>query len=262
MAQLTLEERMRRFEWFHALKVPDTMYVILRMDGRCFSKLTENLQHPFDENFHAAMVTTTEEVFKEMGCIYGETHSDEISILLQPETDMFSREVEKLVSVSAALASGHFSAIRGKPASFDSRVVMLPTWMDVIDYFIWRQSDAYRCCINSWLYWKLRNDKGFSARSADTYAKHMSSGEKNSDLLENFGINVTTDIPYWQKRGTGFYWEIYDKIGFDPIQQKEVVTERRRVHIEENLPYAVGYRNFILNRLGCPDERAKWKYKI
>lgn len=255
---LTREERMRRCEWFHTLTVPGGMYIVLRMDGRCFSKLTKNLEHPFDDNFHVAMTTTTQDVFREFDAIYGETHSDEISILLTQETDMFSREVEKLVSVSAAHTAGVFSAIRGIPASFDSRIVMLPTWVDVVDYFQWRQADAYRCCINSWLYWKLRNEKKFTAGMADSYAKHMTGDQKNADLFENFGINVTTDIPAWQKRGTGFYWEEYTKDGYDPIKQEEVQAKRRRIRIDDNLPCGQEYRNAVFNKFVKPENQVRW----
>jgi tRNA(His) guanylyltransferase len=42
------------------------------------------------------------------------TESDEISILLPRDSDLFSRELEKLVSISAAVASATFTHAAGR----------------------------------------------------------------------------------------------------------------------------------------------------
>jgi tRNA(His) guanylyltransferase len=39
----------------------------------------------------------------------------------------------------------------------------------------------------------------------------LSIADKN-ELLFQHGINYN-DLPNWQKRGTGLYWEDYEKIG-------------------------------------------------
>lgn len=80
-----------------------------------------------------------------LGGVNAYTQRDEISVELPRETTLFDREVEKLVSVSAGIASGSFSYAFGAPAHFDSRLWMAPDEQDVIDYFRWRQADA-GCC--------------------------------------------------------------------------------------------------------------------
>jgi tRNA(His) guanylyltransferase len=255
-----LEDRMRRAEWFHSLRVPDGSWVVLRMDGRCFSKVTKDLEHPFDENFNHAMVTTAQEVFKELGGIYGETHSDEISILLQPDTEMFDREVEKLVSISASLASAHFTRIRHEVCTFDSRVVMLPDTTEVANYFYWRQSDANRCCLNSWCYWKLR-ERGCTPRQAHATLEGLNHNVKNSMLMEQFSINYTTDIPTYQKCGVGLYWNEMTREGFNPLTQETEVAQRRELFTDVELPYGPAYYIFIeRNVIGCGPGN-KWCFK-
>lgn len=69
-----------------------------------------------------------------------------------------------------------------------------------------------------------------------------------NELLFQRGINFN-DLPLWQRRGTGIYWEIYDKCGFDPRQQKEVLTQRRRIAIAEELPMKDAYGEFIRSLL-------------
>lgn len=49
------------------------------------------------------------------------TESDEISVRLPRGWDMFDRKVEKVVSVSAGIASAAFTRAAGEPVHFDSR---------------------------------------------------------------------------------------------------------------------------------------------
>jgi tRNA(His) 5'-end guanylyltransferase len=45
-------------------------------------------------------------------------------------------------------------------------------------------------------------------------SRWQSVGYKNELLFQN-GINFN-DVPTWQKRGTGVYWETFQKEGFNP----------------------------------------------
>lgn len=65
-----------------------------------------------------------------------------------------------------------------------------------------------------------------------------------NELLFQRGINFN-DLPLWQRRGTGIYWETYEKKGYDPIRQVEVTTTRRRIKIDEELRMKEAYAEFI-----------------
>ena len=77
-------------------------------------------EKPFDDRFHALMVETAATLLQELQGLYAYTESDEISVLLPREYDLFDRELEKLVSVSAGIASATFTAAAGFPAHFDN----------------------------------------------------------------------------------------------------------------------------------------------
>lgn len=243
-----LETRMRRLEWFHALRVPDGLYPVIRVDGRSFSRFTEppKFEKPFDPKFHAMMVETTKALVDNFQALYGYVESDEISILLPKEEDLFDRELEKFVSISAGIASAAFTAQAKEAAHFDSRVWIGPTEAEAVDYFRWRQSDAARCAINSWCYWTMRKE-GMSASAATKELLNKGTDFKN-EFLFNRGINFA-ELPAWQRRGTGVYWEEYNKIGFNPIEQKEVLAKRRRLKIDEDLPAGTAYDDFINKRI-------------
>ena len=245
------EARMRRLEYFHALRVVDGAWPILRIDGRSFTRLTETgWEKPFDRRFHEYMIKTTEALMRELHGVYGYTESDEISILLPLSSDLFSREVEKLVSVSAGIASAEFTHHLGKPAHFDARVCLAIGSSQVVDYFRWRQSDAGRCCLNGWCYWTLRGE-GLDAAQTTRSLEGRSQAEKH-DLLFTRGINFN-ELPNWQKRGTGIYWSEIAKPGFNPLSGEAVFARRRRLKMDEALPLGDAYEAFLLERIRAAD---------
>jgi tRNA(His) guanylyltransferase len=241
------EQKMRELEYFHSLRLLPGAWVVIRVDGRGFSRFTESrFDKPFDLEFHRLMVQTASALLENLHGIYAYTESDEISVLFRPDWDLFDRSLEKVVSISASIASSTFTHAYGSVVNFDSRVWLGVDKLQVVDYFRWRQADATRCALNGWCYWTLRN-AGESARSATALLDNKSVAFKN-ELLFQHGINFN-DLPTWQRRGVGLYWEEYEKTGFDPIREKEVVAKRRRIKVDEELPLKDGYDEFIYNLL-------------
>jgi len=238
------ESKMRSLEYFHNLRLLPETYTVIRVDGRSFSNFTYNskFDKPFDLTFHSWMVETTKALITELDGIYAFTESDEISILFPTNWDLFNRSVEKLVSISASIASSNFTQLSGSIVSFDSRLISLANQSQVIDYFLWRQADATRCALNGYSYWTLRS-LGNSARKATNILDEKTREFKNELLFEN-GINFN-EVPTWQRRGTGVYWENYEKRGYNPITQQEVLTTRRRLKVDEDLPMKEDYGELI-----------------
>jgi tRNA(His) 5'-end guanylyltransferase len=242
-----LEARMRALECFHALRVLPGAWPVLRLDGRGFSRLTDaRFDKPFDERFGALMCRTAEALFVELQAVFAYTESDEISVLLPRASTLFDREVEKLVSISASIASSTFSLGLGAPVHFDSRLWVGAADADVIDYFRWRQADAARCCLNGWAYWTLRKE-GASVADATAALEGKSVGFKN-ELLFQRGVNFN-DVPAWQKRGTGLHWESFEKEAFNPKLGQAVTATRRHIKIDRELPLGEDYGRLISSLL-------------
>jgi tRNA(His) guanylyltransferase len=237
------ESKMRELEYFHSLRILPGAWAVIRVDGRSFSRFTaERFEKPFDLKFHDLMITTTQALLEGLQGIFAFTESDEISILLPTDWDLFDRSLEKAVSISASIASSQFSCAIGEPVTFDSRIWVGASKSQVGDYFSWRQADATRCALNGWCYWTLRK-LGHSARKATSMLDGKSVSFKNELLFEH-GINFN-DLPGWQRRGTGMYWEEYEKIGYNPKEQIEVKATRRRIKIDRELPMKDEYRTLI-----------------
>jgi tRNA(His) 5'-end guanylyltransferase len=238
-----LETEMRALEVYHGQQVLAGAWAIIRVDGRSFSKLTEErFEKPLDPEFSQLMRLTAEALVTEFDAVYGYTESDEISIVLPPSFDMFHRRVEKLVSVSAGLASATFTQEHGDVGHFDSRVWVGVTLQQVIDYLSWRMADAARCALNGYVYWTLRRD-GMTARSATHSMIHQTKTLKH-DTLHEHGINFN-DLPRWQRRGVGFVWASVPHTGVNPRTGMSVKTTRRRLVTLDELTMGDEYRESL-----------------
>ena len=241
-----LDKKMRVFETAHDHCVLPEIYMVVRLDGRNFTRNTKEvwqLEAPFDVRFRDAMIKTTTHL---MTCgfnvLYGYTQSDEISLLLSLHDDTFGRKTRKLISVLAGEASAIFSLTMQNIACFDARVCQLPTADLVEDYFAWRQEDAHRNSLNAHCYWLLRKQEQ-SVEEATNYLIGRSVSEKN-ELLFQHGINFN-DLPSWQKRGTGVYWQDYQKESIDPRTGNIVFAMRRHVQTDLELSIGLEYQQFI-----------------
>ena len=175
--------------------------------------------------------------------LYGYTESDEISLLFHPEETAYSRKLRKYHSVLAGEASAKFSHLLGDVAAFDCRISQLPRKEDVVDYFRWRNEDAHRNALSAHCYWMLRK-QGHSAQTATAKINGLSVAQKNELLFQN-GINYN-NLPSWQKRGIGLFWEEYQREGFNPARNEPVYSTRRRIAVEMELPMHQTYDAFIL----------------
>ena len=116
-----LDRHMRSRENEIETVIEEGAFLVVRLDGRGFTRLTEALgfSKPFDDAFHRHMVETARHL---MGCgfpvLYGYTQSDEISLVLDPYHGAFGRRVQKTVSVLAGESSASFSLALGtRPCS-------------------------------------------------------------------------------------------------------------------------------------------------
>ena len=187
----SLGNRMKTYEAVSKTHLMRRTPVIIRLDGKAFHTFTRGLEKPFDETFVELMQSTMLDLCNEIqGCVLGYTQSDEITLVLIDYQDRntcawFDNQVQKMVSVSASLATlffnkhlseklndikyeirlsdsniyaahnyqknEEFMRIWGDKefkATFDSRVFSLPQY-EVCNNLIWRQQDATRNSINS-----------------------------------------------------------------------------------------------------------------
>jgi tRNA(His) 5'-end guanylyltransferase len=195
------ENRTRNF-------LPRRTYTIIRVDGKAFHSYTRGLARPFDEKLVNDMDETACYMCKNIqGAKFAFVQSDEISILLTDfeglTTDAwFDGNIQKMASISASLATAKFNELRpNKIALFDSRVFIIPSDIEVENYFIWRQQDTTRNSISS---------------VAQSMFSHRELENKNTDQMQEMcfqkGVNWN-DFSAKLKRGRLIVKQDYEKEG-------------------------------------------------
>lgn len=67
MEPKSFDSKMRELEYFHSLRILPEAWIVIRVDGKGFSRLTEaRFEKPFDIKFHDLMVTTTQTLLDEL----------------------------------------------------------------------------------------------------------------------------------------------------------------------------------------------------
>ena len=79
---MKLDDRIKEYEKEYEKKVPTDFHIMIRIDGRKFSKFTKGFKKPFDFILSEAMRKTTIDLMREFSAITGYTQSDEITLLI------------------------------------------------------------------------------------------------------------------------------------------------------------------------------------
>lgn len=178
--------------------------VVVRLDGRSFHTFCRQFEKPYDIIFNTCLSNTLAFLCKKIqGVVYGQRHSDEVSLLLldlrKATSDaFFDYSTQKIVSVTAAMCSTEFcrqlliqdrlSVERDFPV-FDCRAFNLPEF-EVTNYFWDRSLDCVRNSIQN-----LARTK-FSHKQLD----HKDGSQMQEMLHSVHGINWA-GLPQEQKAG-------------------------------------------------------------
>ena len=251
MDKTSLGDRMKGYEACTQSTLLRRTPVIIRVDGKAFHTFTrafkdDSTPDPFSPIMHSLMVNTAMMMMHNIQCAQiAYTQSDEISILLRDwdkhETQQwFAGKLQKIVSVSAAMASAYFNYFLAKEVGpldyagavplFDSRAFQLPK-EEVANYFIWRQQDATRNSV------QMLGRHHFSHK--EMHGKNVS-GVQDLLMLQK-GVNWN-DIDVWKKRGTCV------------IPSPDVLDSSSAVFVDENIPIFTKDRNYVERHLEVVDE--------
>lgn len=242
MGKDALGDRMKDFyENRTRIKLPRRTNTIIRLDGKAFHSFTKGFEKPFDKDLTAAMNNTAKALCDEIqGAVVGYVQSDEISILLTDYKKLttnawFDGNIQKIVSVSASMATAYFNSYINydRPddsrlmAFFDSRVMTIPSITEVINYFIWRQQDA------------VRNSISMVAQSLYSHKELMN---KNANEMQEMsfqkGVNWN-DIDDGWKRGRMIIKDSIQKPIKNEVGRKLIDENDDRISWEEGVGYVL-----------------------
>ncbi len=249
---MDLNKRMKQYEACYKTIITPKSYIIIRLDGKNFSKYTKKLVKPFDEDFSEAMNETAMALCDYFNAKFAYTQSDEISLLIteiggnvesQPE---LGNVLQKLCSLTASVATAKFNEVRNRqnirakfedygniPASelvmnclvfpkqafFDSRVFVVPNEDEVMNHMVWRNRDC------------VRNSISMAAQSVYSHKELQSkNSNEQQEMLFQKGINWSK-YPSKFKDGLLIVKEEYEKVIEDMTMDRlssNVITSVKR----------------------------------
>ena len=267
-----MNKNMKELEIYSNLKISKSNPIIIRLDGRNFHSLSNDLNFikPYDPRFAKAMSGVCTDIFKEFSPRFIYSFSDEISILLNELP--FNGRVEKIDSVFASMASSslttrllreynidndklfdvdesnldfeRFKNIMGiKEESRDDFLTyskpisfdsrIIPiSPQEIPEYFKWRQDESWRNCINSYGRWALKSEYPADVAASKLFGLNLN---EIKDILEEKNIQFD-DIDTWKKRGFAIYKNINTIKKYDKQLDKDVVEKRKYLYRDFSLP--------------------------
>jgi tRNA(His) guanylyltransferase len=153
----SLEEQFQELERLEDQRIPSAQGFVIRLDGRGFSKLTQQLDKPFDADFNRAMKAAAASLFVDFNPLLIHTGSDEISAYFPAQKGEtgehpFNGRIQKILSVVAGVVSTAFNQVTSGEefeakltdrAVFDARVVKVTPELAAA-YFVWREQNTKR----------------------------------------------------------------------------------------------------------------------
>ena len=272
MDKTSLGDRMKNYENVSRNYLVRRMPVIIRLDGKAFHTLTRKMEKPYDKDFKDIMLGVAEHLVENiMGCKLAYVQSDEISLLLTDydkiETEAwFNNNIQKMVSVSASMATAKFNElfwdfpiekkrVANDVGLFDSRAYNIPR-EEVVNYMIWRQQDATRNSI-----------QGLCQATFGHKAMHGKNTSTVQDMLMlQKGINWN-DVETYFKRGGVVYRGLKTERIINNIPAEDVTGEkvelkvpglgytRNHVIVDNDIPVFTKDRNYIECHVYSDDDR-------
>ena len=222
----SLGDRIKEYESVSKTTLVRRMPVFIRLDGKAFHTFCRHFHKPFDPIMAGAMQDTMLYLCRNIqNCVLGYTQSDEITLVLIDYKNIntgvwFNNEVQKMVSVSASMATYAFSKAHERRTNqawaaycngnndisekvlvehirqtqtglpfFDSRIFNVPE-NDCENAVYWRQLDA------------IRNSKTALALSVFSHNElYGKSGEDKVTMVKKKTGILWNNLPIWQQRG-------------------------------------------------------------
>ncbi len=204
-----LDNKFKGLEAYQGLRVDG--YYVIRLDGVRFGRVLSEFEKPRSRIVHEALVEAARSVAEWFNCNIAYVVSDELNIVCLSDPPYGGR-VEKLVSISAGIASAVVSVKLGKPVYFDARLIRMETIYDAAEYLVYRA----RVGLNNFL----------------SQLYHMRYGGRVAtprllELVELLARELRSYSP-WMAVGTCLQKVETMKVARNVLTGEEIVVKRRR----------------------------------
>lgn len=163
-----LKDRIESYQEDSDRRLLPRVPLIISVNGRGFSKITNLLDKPYCEKFGECILNTMLRLCTDVdGALFGYQHNDEIVLVVrndqgQETLPWYDNKVQKICSVTSSIASLHFnkcaSAIElnlmGEPI-FTSQVFVVPNIAEAINTMVYKQQHNFHTSIQFACFYEL-----------------------------------------------------------------------------------------------------------
>lgn len=250
----SLGARQKAYEKAYDFEITRRTPIMIRCDGKSFSRLCRKLKKPYESFLLEAIAHTMFDVACEIsGCVFAYAQSDEITFVLRNDQSLesepwFGNRVQKIASVAASSTTLAFNKALTEldvkldlcgDAIFDARVWAMPTIGEVVNAIIWRQQDCVRNAVSGSA--QVILGKKFGKKTALKMLNGVHTKEKIELINKECGISFEEEYPSSFRMGVAAY-----KVP-TIIPSKNGDITRKKWIIDWDIPNFVTERDFLYN---------------
>lgn len=210
-----LKDRIESYQSATDYKLLPRVPIVICINGRGFSKVTQLLDKPYCPKFSECIISTMLRLCTDVeGALFGYQFNDEIVIVARNDqsndtTPWYDNRLQKICSVTSAVATMHFNEcaqeikldVTGDPI-FTSQVFVVPTIAEAVNSLIFKQQQNFHTSIQSACLYEL-------IKSHDKHTiKEMLSGLSVDEKIDLLAQECSVDFnsyPLAFRRGVAAY---------------------------------------------------------
>lgn len=214
---MNLGDRQKSYESAYDLRIIRNLPVIVRVDGKSFSRLTKKLERPYCPAMLGLMAATLKKTIIDMdGAIFGYQQSDEMTFVIRNDRSVntdpwFANRVQKLASITASMVTYNFFQLYSElepkldligNALFDSRAFAVPNIDECANNLVFRQADCCRNAVTAVCQYYFSSK--FGRKKSESLLFKKSTSDKISELKSQFDVDMDS-FPKSFRNGVSCY---------------------------------------------------------
>jgi len=254
MASFSLKDRISSYEDAYNYSIIQKLPIVVKLNGRSFSKLTSLLNKPFDIQFLNVMQDVCIKVAMDAeGCVFAYSFNDEIILILKNDQSIrtmpwYDNNIQKIASVTSSLASIQFFSsaqkynlnILGAPV-FTSQVFAVPNITEAVNVLIAKQQQSIQSCISFACFYETIKEYDDISLARSTLTQKTI--DEKIELLQDLNVDYNSLNPEFKK---GFACYKVPKVFDNEIKKKWIINN--------DIPTFSNNHEFITNILSIGND--------
>jgi len=216
MTNMKLKDRIESYQAVTDHRLMARVPIIVSVNGRAFSRLTQLLEKPFCPKFSECIVSTMLRLCSDVdGTLFAYQYNDEINLVVRNDQSQetipwYNNQLQKVCSVTSSIATVHFNDcatsiqldMTGDP-TFTSQVFTVPNIAEAINTLIYKQQHNFHTSIQFACFYELLK-KSHDKNNIREMLRELNVDEKVDLLRQECDVDFNA-YPEAFRRGTACY---------------------------------------------------------